>query len=388
MSSMMRLMQAAGFAVAAAGAVAAAHAQTFVYVSAAEDGVINSYRLDQSTGALSVLGTTPAGKLVMPMATSPDKRHLYAVVRSLPLRVLTYAIDPSTGMLKQEAKAALPDSMAYISTDKTGRYLFTASYGGDKVAVNPVKPSGLAEDAAIQVIPTGQMAHSIRADNSNRFVYASNLGSNQILQFRFDATHGKLAPNTPDRIKVEPGNGPRHILISPDNRFLYTTSELSGRIAQFAIQRDGTLKAIGFTATVPTNTALKPGIAREAMAATATSGANTQVVGDTTPRIWSADLHMTPNGRFLYSSERTDSTLSLLSINQKTGKPTLVSTYLTEAQPRGFNIDPSGRYLVATGEKSDKLSVYAISPTSGALNLLGRYPVGHDANWVEIVVLP
>ncbi|MGK4277538.1 beta-propeller fold lactonase family protein, partial [Escherichia coli] len=71
----------------------------------------------------------------MPMAVSPDKKHLYAVVRSQPLRVLTYAIDQASGALAQKASAPLPDSMPYVSTDRTGRWLFTASYGGDKLAV-------------------------------------------------------------------------------------------------------------------------------------------------------------------------------------------------------------------------------------------------------------
>src|SRR5262249_22236151 len=72
------------------------------------------------------------------MAVSPNKKHLYAVVRSQPTRVLTYAIDPATGALSQKASAPLPDSMPYVSTDQTGRFLFTASYGGDKLAVSPI----------------------------------------------------------------------------------------------------------------------------------------------------------------------------------------------------------------------------------------------------------
>ena len=67
----------------------------------------------------------------MPMTVSPSKKYLYAVIRSQPTRVLTYAIDPATGALTQKASAPLPDSMPYVSTDHTGRYLFTASYGGE-----------------------------------------------------------------------------------------------------------------------------------------------------------------------------------------------------------------------------------------------------------------
>ena len=100
----------------------------------------------------------------MPMAVSPSKKHLYAVVRSQPVRVLTFAIDPATGALTQKASAPLPDSMPYVSTDHTGRFLFTASYGGDKIAVSPIGENGLVEAEAIQVIPTGRNAHSILPD--------------------------------------------------------------------------------------------------------------------------------------------------------------------------------------------------------------------------------
>src|SRR4029079_11232736 len=103
-------------------------AKTFVYVSNAQDGNIDAYVLDMSSGALAPIGKTEAGKLVMPMAVRPSNKPPYAVVRSQPVRVLTYAIDPATGALSQKASAPLPDSMPYVSTDHAVRYLFTASY--------------------------------------------------------------------------------------------------------------------------------------------------------------------------------------------------------------------------------------------------------------------
>jgi 6-phosphogluconolactonase len=152
-------------------------AATFVYVSNADDATIDAYAMDVSTGALTSIGKAEAGKTVMPMAVAPDKKFLYAVVRSQPTRVLTYAIDGNTGALTQKATAPLPDSMAYVSTDRSGRFLFTASYGGDKIAVSPIGPDGLVTAEAIQVLPTGRNAHSILADRTNHFVYSANLGA-------------------------------------------------------------------------------------------------------------------------------------------------------------------------------------------------------------------
>ena len=86
-------------------------AKTFVYVSNAQDGNIDAYIMDTGNGALTPIGKTDAAKLVMPMAVSPNKRTLYAVIRSQPVRVLSYAIDPANGKLTQKASAPLPDSM-------------------------------------------------------------------------------------------------------------------------------------------------------------------------------------------------------------------------------------------------------------------------------------
>ncbi|HEX5863308.1 MAG TPA: beta-propeller fold lactonase family protein, partial [Casimicrobiaceae bacterium] len=100
--------------------------------------------------------------------------------------------------------------------------------------------------------------------------------------------------------------------------------------------------------------------------------------------IWAADIHMTPNGKFLYISERTSNSLGAFSVDGASGKLTYVSSTPTEKQPRGFTIDPKGRFLVAAGEKSETISVYAIDPGSGALKHLNKYPTGKGANWVEI----
>ena len=359
-------------------------AKTFVYVSNAQDGNIDAYIMDTITGALTPIGKAEAAKMVMPMTVSPNKKHLYAVVRSQPLRVLTYAIDPATGALAQKASAPLPDSMPYVSTDRTGRYLFTASYGGDKLAVSPIGENGLVEAEAIQVIPTGRNAHSILPDRSNRFVYAATLGANQVLQFIFDSKTGKLTANEPPAISPGAGHGPRHMAFSPDNTNLYVLNELSGHVTQYAIDADkGTLMLVDSISSVPAEAGLAWGTPQAAVgAAPAPAPAAPK---DDKPKVWAADIGITPNGKFLYSSERTTNKIALFTVAPGTGKLAYVANYATEAQPRGIRIDPSGQYLVASGEKSDRLSVYKIDQSTGKLGEPKRYPVGNGANWVEIV---
>jgi 6-phosphogluconolactonase len=387
-TSITAMTMGASFALAALlaiGAPSMSAAATFVYVSDAEDATIDAYVMDAKTGALSPIGKAEAGKTVMPMAVAPNKKFLYAIVRSQPMRVLTYAIDGKTGALTQKATAPLPDSMAYVSTDRSGRFLFTASYGGDKVAVSPIGADGLVTAEAIQVLPTGRNAHSILADRTNRFVYSANLGANQVLQFAFDAKTGKLTPLDPPAVKPEPGHGPRHLAFSRDNKFLYVLNELSGHVTQYAIDgTKGTLKLMDSVPSVPPELGMKWGQPQAPVGAAPAAPAAAPKP-DEKPPIWAADLRLTPSGKFLYTTERNTDKIALFTVAPRTGKLTYVTNFATERQPRGINIDPSGHYLVASGEKSDRLSVYRIDQATGKLSEPTRYPVGKGANWIEIV---
>ena len=379
------LCNVVSIAVVLAATPAQAKTKTFVYVSNAEDGNIDGYLMDEASGRLTPLDKTTAGRLVMPMTVSPDKRFLYASVRSKPYTVNTYAIDPASGALKLAAKTPpLPDNKVYLSTDATGHYLFSASFAGHNIGVFKLGPAGLAEAEPFQVISIGNIAHCILADRSNRFVYVVNFGGGQIYQFRFDANSGRLTPNTPPAIDLGAGSGPRLMALSPDNKSLYLISQVSGHITQFAIHAaNGTLTKVGETASVPPELGLQPGIMKEGAVE-----ANSKADDDVVPRIWASDIQITPNGRFLYATERRSNRIILLSVAPGTGKTTYVTNFETEKQPRGIRIDPSGKYLVASGEKSDQLSVYRIGQADGRLSLVGRFPGGKGANWVEIVKVP
>jgi 6-phosphogluconolactonase len=357
----------------------AASAKTMVYVANAEDGDVGVYAMDPKSGSLSLEAKEPAGNLVMALAYNPEAGMLYAMVRSAPYRVVSFAVDAKTGALSKRGEAPLPDNMVYISLDRTGRTLFSASYAGDKVAVSAIGANGVISAAPLQILPTGRNAHSVRVDQSNKFVFVPNLGEGQILQFRFK--DGRLTPNNPAAIKSPPGFGPRHFIFSPDNRFVYVLHELTGAIGQYGFDPvSGHLTEIGFTKTVPAEAGLQPGIARAPIAAGAPPPPP-----DPIARIWAADLHITPDGRFLYASERTSSQIALLKVEDD--RLAYVRSYPTETQPRGFRISPSGDFLVAAGEKSDQLAVYRIGKAEGDLTPVGRFPGGKGAAWVEIIDL-
>jgi 6-phosphogluconolactonase len=355
-------------------------AGTFVYVANAEDGDIGMYTL-QADGSLQPGQRFKATKLVMPMAVSPDKRFLFAAVRSKPFQAYSYSIDKSSGALNLVGTATLAESYPYIALDRSGRFLLAASYGANQVGVNPVGADGRVGEP-LQVIPTARNAHSIRTDNTNRFVFVPHLGTDQVFQFLFDEKSGRLSANTPPVLQLKQGTGPRHLIVSPDNRFVYLLNELTGTVTTLSLDPStGTLKELDSVSVLPADTKFVPGAPRGAVG---TPGAN-QGPRNTDNDIWASDLHLTPNGRFLYAAERTSSTLGAFRVDTASGKLTYLGSTPTEKQPRGFNIDPTGRFVVVSGEQSDTISSYAIDPETGALKPIGRYPTGKGANWVEIV---
>jgi 6-phosphogluconolactonase len=374
----MRLFAALAVLTAPLAFGAPALAGTFVYVSNAEDGNIGMYAL-QPDGALQPGARTDAGKIVMPLTVSPDKRFLYAAVRSKPFTVVTYAIDRNTGALKQLSTALLAESFPYISVDKTGRFLFGASYGGHLVSVNEIGKDGKVSDPR-QVIPTGRNAHSIITDRTNRFVFVPHLGTDQIFQFRFDARTGQLTSNTPAIVQMKAMTGPRHIIASADNKFVYLLNELVATVTTLSLDaKTGLLTEVSSVSALPPDSKLVPGAPRGAV------GAPGAPVRNTDNDIWASDLHLTPDGKLLYAAERTSGSIGALSVDSATGKLTYLVSTPTEKQPRGFAIDPRGRYMVVSGEKSETISIYEIDSSSGALKLLQKYPTGKGSNWVEIV---
>jgi 6-phosphogluconolactonase len=361
---------------------APALAATFVYVSNADDGEIRAYTL-QADGSLKLGQTTKAAKIVMPMVVTPDKRFLIAAVRSKPYQAYSYAIDQKTGDLSLVGTGPLAESFPYISLDRGGRFLLGASYGANLVSVNPVGADGRIGEP-LQVVPTARNAHSIRVDNSNRFVFVPHLGTDQVFQFLFDEKSGRLTANTPPILQLQQGTGSRHLVVSQDNRFIYLLSELTGTVTTLALDpASGLLTELGSVPTLPLDSKLVPGMPRGAVG---TPGAN-QAPRNTDNDIWAADVHLTPNGRYLYASERTTSTIAAFRVDSVTGKLSYLGSVPTEKQPRGFNVDPTGRFIVVSGEKSDMLAVYSIDGESGTLKAIGRYPTGKGANWVEIVSL-
>lgn len=364
----------------------AASVDAFVYVSNAHDGDISTYTLNSERGGRLMLGErVPAGGFVMPMTSSADGKFLFAAVRSKPYSLQSYRIDAASGGLQWLGATPLPDSMVNVSVDKTGRWLLGVSFGGNSLSVNAIGADGRVAIEPTQFIPSGGTGpHAIRADGSNRYVVVPHLGTDELRTYRFDASTGCLEAEVAKTRPLEKGTGPRHFAYSNDGRFLYVIGETSGVVT--VLQRDAasaTLAEVQRISSQPPDSKLVPGRPR------LPSGPGIPAESfDTSDMTWSADLQMTPDGRFLYTSERTLGNLSRFAVDRRTGRLRLLGLTATQAQPRSFAIDPQGRYLIASGEKSATVLLFAIDPATGDLSLRQQVPCGKGASWVQIVQPP
>jgi 6-phosphogluconolactonase len=184
-------------------------------------------------------------------------------------------------------------------------------------------------------------------DPANRFAYSCDLGTDKIMIYQFDARHGKLIPNSQPWVQVEPGAGPRHLTFHRSRPFAYVINELHATITVFAHDSTkGTLKPVQTIATLPLDF----------------HGENT-----------SADIHISPDGRFLYCSNRGHNSIAAFKINPPTGKLKFVGRESTGGvAPRNFVIDPTGTFLLAANQKSDNVVTFRIDSKTGLLSATGK----------------
>jgi 6-phosphogluconolactonase len=337
-----------------------------VYVSCSERREIMRYRMSSETGQLTELGTTPVpgtdipSPHSMPLAITPDRRFLYAALRTPPYPVVSFGVDLGSGDLRQLGTADLPDNVCYIITDRTGRHLLSASHSGSRIISTPIDDKGVA-GIADQIVEDVSHAHSIVVSPDNRFAYAAALGSNVIRQYRLDAATGHVTPNDPAAATPQDRAGPRHVAFHPKAPVFYCINETDGTINVYGIDRE-------------------KGLLTERQSVNAMPADHRKTKNERT-----ADIHVTPDGRYLYGSERTNNTFAAFAVEAETGKLTRIGTFPAPPEPRGFRIDPSGRFLIVAGRISARIEVWNIDPATGMLSLLATYPTSGGPNWVEII---
>ncbi|WP_226093496.1 6-phosphogluconolactonase [Dickeya oryzae] len=329
--------------------------QQVVYIASPESQQIHVWQLAAS-GALSLLQVVDVPGQVQPMVIAPDKRHLYVGVRP-EFRVISYRID-GQGKLTEAGVASLPGSPTHLSTDHAGRFLFSASYSNACVSVSPIGDDGVVQEPC-QQLDGLEGCHSTNIDPANHVLWAPCLKEDRIRLYDV-GSDGRLSDHQPAEQRAAAGAGPRHMAYHPNNRFTYCINELNSSVDVFELDAQGEGKRIQTLNAMP---------------------------ADFTGTCWAADIHITPDGRHLYTTDRTASLISIFDVSAQDGTLTLTGHQPTQTQPRGFNIDHNGQFLIAAGQKSHHIEVYGIQPDNGNLTPLARYAVGQGPMWVSVLAL-
>ncbi len=334
------------------------HAATFVYVSMAPEQKIQIYRLEPKSGSLTAVDTFAVEGSPGSLSTDPKRQFLFASLRTTN-SLASFRIDPATGKLTPVSVAALPkgENAAFVTTDRTGHWLLSASYNAGTVVVHRLRDDGTIEVPAIQMVSTAKTAHCVAIDRANKLVFVPHVAPNAVFQFRLDEATGKLtdagkAPGGTDKA------GPRHLAFHPTQNFAYTSDESGSSVTGYRLDPATGLTPFQTLSTLPADF----------------QGQNS-----------TAEVKVHPSGKFVWVSNRGHDSLAGFSIDATTGKLTPLGQTPTEKTPRSFDIDPSGQYVFGAGEGSGKLAVFRVDTSSGRLDRVQTYDVGKSLTWVLAV---
>ena len=324
---------------------------------------IYTCRLDNDTGALAPVSVASEAANPSFLALHPNKRFIYAVSEVEEFHgekqgaVYAYSVDAESGELTLlNSQGSGGPGPCHLKVDATGRFVLAANYRGGSVCVLPINDDGsltplsdFIQHEGSSVNPRRQEqahAHSINLDPQNRFAYAPDLGQDRVVIYRLDTNDGRLVPNDPAYVEVNPGFGPRHFDFHPNGMWTYLINELGSAITAFEYDPDtGALSEFQVIGTLPTGF----------------SGSNT-----------TADIHVHPSGKFVYGSNRGHDSIAIFEVDQRSGRLAAIGHRSTRGRvPRNFGIDPSGNFLLAANQDSDNIVTFHIDQESGRLASTG-----------------
>jgi len=351
---------AAALGLAAASELSAKSETIFVgtYTNTSSRGIY-TVQFDSETGKLSPPSLAAAIPSPSFLALSPDRKRLYAVEESKPGKVNAFAVDASSDHLTWlNSRLTGGDGPAHLALDPAGQMVIAANYGGGSVCSFPLEPDGslgkegtflahhgpLGPDQARQKEPH---PHSVTFSLDGRFAFVCDLGSDQVVIYRVDASQGSIAPSKPRSGMVPAGAGPRHSVFSADGHFLYVLNEMGGSVCVFAWDSAGATLTLKQTIS-----SLPEGF----------SGKN-----------GSAEIAIGQSGKFLYASNRGPDTIAAFSRDGREGKLALVDLVPCGGSgPRNFVLSPEGKWLICANQQSDNLVVFRIDPKTGRIKANGE----------------
>lgn len=341
-------------------------AQQFYLLAGTYDSPLSEgiyvYKFNSADGSAALVSQS---KTTNPsfLAVSPDEKYVYAVnekgsKETFAGTLSSFSFDKKNGTLQflnQQTSAG--NNPCYISTDKTGRWVFAGNYSSGNMVIVPVMTDGSLGQAKMNQPYSGSGPDKNRQLSShihfaaiaanNKELFVTDLGSDKVYIERFHEKTGYIFDNEHQSIQMEPGAGPRHLAIDSKEKFIYILEELSGHISVFTYPGKVAPQFIQRIRTTPP---------------------------DYTGKAASADIHLSPDGKFLYASNRGElNTIAIYAVDSKTGKLTLKGFQETLGKsPRNFNFDPTGGFLLVANQNSDEIVVFKRNTRTGLLSDTGK----------------
>lgn len=345
----------------------------FVYFGTDTDGKVSKgiYRalFDPASGHLSpaelVAQCRRPSFLAVRLAATGDRR-LYAVnaVANASATVSVYAIDRITGALNGIGEVTSAGAgPCYVSIDASGKSAFVANYVGSTIATYRVAPNGALSQPVERIDfkdpkfgkrgPNPKQdvphPHSVHLSPDNRFLLVNDLGSDEISVFPVHPETARLGPPALFS-NARPGSGPRHIAFHPNGRWVYSINELDSTLDQF-------LWTTTSSRTAPQGLLVK-------------AGPPVKTIGPGFPvaRNAAAEVQVSPDGRFVYASNRGEDSLAVFSVAGADGTLTLIQRISSGGRtPRHFTLDPSGGWVLCGNQDSANVAVFRRNPAQGTL---------------------
>ncbi|MEO5995642.1 MAG: lactonase family protein [Chitinophagaceae bacterium] len=345
------------------GSVSAQSYYLFVgtYTNSGSKGIY-VYRFNSATGKSEAVSSTEDVVNPSYLAISADKKFLYAVNETggaKPGSVSAFSFDQTTGKLSFINKQLSGgDAPCYITVSKNNKWAVVANYSGGSLAALPIDAHGALQPYSqlIQHTGTGVNAkrqekphvHSTVFSPNQDYIFSPDLGLDKVFAYEFHPEASKpLQDAQPPFTEVTPGGGgPRHFTFHPNQQFAYLIEEMSGNVIAYKYNK-GKLTLVQSIAAHPAD--FKGGIG-------------------------SADIHISPDGNYLYASNRGDeNSLAIFSIDSKTGKIVSKGFQSTLGKtPRNFVIDPSGNYLLVANQDTDNIVIFKRNRQTGLLQDTGE----------------
>ena len=332
------------------------HLLVGTYTSGKSEGIY-VYKFNALTGEFVSESIAKNVKNPSFLAVSPNEKFVYSAGEiDKNGAVYAFSFDKKLGSLTQlSTQSSNGNYPCHVAIDKTGKWVIAGNYGAGSLTVLPVEANG-GLGKPIQTIQhegKGKNAerqesphvHSINIAPNNTDIFVADLGIDQLVSYSLNATTGMLSKGNPPFTKLEDGTGPRHFTIHPNGKFAYVIQELSSQITAFDYKK-GSLKTIQSISTLPADY----------------KGANS-----------CADIHISPDGKFLYGSNRIHDSIVIYSIDPQTGKLTYIAHESTKGKkPRNFIIDPAGNFVLVANQETDNIVIYKRDAKKGTLTPTGK----------------